>query len=61
MKKTLFALLLMLALLLALPALAQEPAAEAQDITDLCTFIPSNAKSDLPKMRDGKYKTYWIK
>ena len=36
MKKTLFALLLMLALLLALPALAQEPAAEAQDITDLC-------------------------
>lgn len=59
MKKTLFALLLMLALLLALPALAQEPAAEAQDITDLCTFTPSNAKSDLPKMRDGKYKTYW--
>ena len=56
MKKTLFALLLMLALLLALPALAQEPAAEAQDITDLCTFTPSNAKSDLPKMRDGKYK-----
>ena len=32
MKKTLFALLLMLALLLTLPALAQEPAAEAQDI-----------------------------
>lgn len=59
MKKTLFALLLMLALLLALPALAQEPAAETQDITDLCTFTPSNAKSDLPKMRDGKYKTYW--
>ena len=59
MKKTLFALLLMLALLLTLPALAQEPAAEAQDITDLCTFTPSNAKSDLPKMRDGKYKTYW--
>ena len=58
MKKTLFALLLMLALLLALPALAQEPAAEARGHHRPVHLYPSNAKSDLPKMRDGKYKTY---
>lgn len=57
MKKTLFAALLVLSLLLALPVLAE--GTEAQDITELCTFTPSNAKKDLPNMFDDSYKTYW--
>lgn len=59
MKRALFIALLALSLLLALPVLAEEPAAQAQDISQLCTFTPSNAKKDLPNMFDDSYKTYW--